>query len=231
MREALHHGEPIELFVTVEAAARQPELLDAARERGVRVDVIDDRSAAALSDTASPQGLLAICVTRTAPLAEALAHPARLAVAVLDASDPGNAGTILRTADAAGASAMVFAGQGVDPFNGKLVRATAGSLFHLDVVDAVSLDDLLAAARRAGMQVLAADAAGAQEIDALAAAGALARPTVWLMGNEAHGLPPEAIAGADATVRIPIHGKAESLNLSVAAGLCLYASARAQRAQ
>lgn len=229
MREALRHGDPSQLLLTAEAAERHPELVAAARERGVRVDLIDDRSAAALSDTASPQGLLAICAATAVPLGEALSPPARLVVAVLDANDPGNAGTILRTADAAGASAMVFAGQGVDPFNGKLVRATAGSLFHLSVVDGVSLDELLAAARARGMQVLAAAADGALELNQLAASGGLSRPTIWLMGNEAHGLPPEAIAGADASVRIPIYGRAESLNLSVAAALCLYASAGAQR--
>lgn len=229
MREALAFGEPIELFATAVAADRHPDLIAQAEAQGVRVDLIGDRTAASLSDTVTPQGLVAVCPLRDVELSVAFGRSPRLAVAVLDASDPGNAGTILRTADAAGADAMVFAGTGVDPFNGKLVRSTAGSLFHLDIVDGPSLEQTVQAARAAGMQVLAAAGEGDIELDDLAASGGLVAPTLWLMGNEAHGLPAEAMAAADRSVRIAIHGKAESLNLSVAAALCLYASARAHR--
>jgi TrmH family RNA methyltransferase len=124
---------------------------------------------------------------------------------------------------------VIFAG-GVDPYNGKAVRASAGSLFHLDVVTGVGVPELLAAARTAGLRALATTGAGSRDLDDIADAGELAAPTLWLFGNEAHGLPADVVAAADASVRVPIHGRAESLNLAVAAAVCLYASARAQRA-
>jgi len=142
-----------------------------------------------------------------------------------DIRDPGNAGTVLRTADAAGAGAVVFAGEAVDPYNGKAVRASAGSLFHLDVVrhhdPRAVVDDL----RKAGLTVYAADAYGRADLDHVP----LDRPTAWLFGSEAHGLPPDLADAADARVRVPIHGRAESLNLAAAAAVCLYASASGQR--
>jgi TrmH family RNA methyltransferase len=144
-----------------------------------------------------------------------------------DVRDPGNAGTVIRTADAAGADAVVLAGSSVDPYHPRTVRASVGSLFHLPLV--MEPDPLAAvrAAREAGLVVLAADGAG--EVDLYAADEQLAQPTAWLFGNEAWGLPDELAAAADHRVRIPIHGQAESLNLATAAALCLYASARAHR--
>lgn len=141
-------------------------------------------------------------------------------------AEPGNLGTIVRTADAAGADAVIQVG-GVDPYNGKAVRATAGSLFHLPIIDA-SAEQLLAGARRAGLTVLATSGAGGCGLDELIEAGVLAEPAAWLFGNEAHGLPESLLAQADHTVRVPIYGKAESLNLAAAVALCLYASAFGQ---
>jgi TrmH family RNA methyltransferase len=139
--------------------------------------------------------------------------------------DPGNAGTVLRTADAAGAGAVVFAGDAVDPYNGKAVRASAGSLFHLDVVRAPEPVAVVRALRAEGYTVLAADGYGPVALpDA-----PLGAPTAWLFGSEAHGLPPELADAADHRVRVPLYGRAESLNLAAAAAVCLYASAAAQR--
>ena len=143
--------------------------------------------------------------------------------------DPGNAGTVLRTADAAGAGAVVFAGDAVDPYNGKCVRASAGSLFHVDVVRAADPRAAVAGAARRRAAVLATTGYGDSDLDDLADAGRLAGPTAWLFGSEAHGLPEELTAAADARVRVPLHGRAESLNLAAAAAVCLYASARALR--
>jgi RNA methyltransferase, TrmH family len=150
-----------------------------------------------------------------------------LAAALVDAADPGNAGTIVRTADAAGAGAVVFAGNSVDPYNGKVVRASAGSLFHVAVVAAHPALDLVAAARAAGYAVLATSSSGAVELDTVQ----LSEPTMWVFGNEAAGLPPAVVRSVDQSVRVPIYGRAESLNLAAAAAVCLYASARAQRAR
>jgi TrmH family RNA methyltransferase len=227
VREALAaEPPPRELFVTGAAAGRHPELLDAARAAGVPVSAVTERAAAALSETASPQGLVARCPFLDVPLERALAPAPRLVVLLADVRDPGNAGTVLRTADAAGADAVVLAGDSVDPYNGKTVRASAGSLFHLPVVRGAPLDAALAAARAAGLTVLAADGAGERDLDELPE---LAGPTAWLFGNEAWGLPAEIGARADARVRIPISPRAESLNLAAAAAVCLFTSARAQR--
>lgn len=217
MREALAAGAVVELFATSEAADRHPELAAGA-------DLISARDAAALSETVTPQGLVAVCKRVDVPLAEAL-RAARLVAVLVEPNDPGNAGTILRTADAAGADAVVLAG-GVDVYNGKSVRASAGSLFHLSVVVDVDVADVFDSS---SLQTLATSGSGADDLDALADGGALARPTMWLFGSEAHGLPDAVLARADRTVRVPIHGRAESLNLAAAAAVCLYASARAQR--
>jgi TrmH family RNA methyltransferase len=149
--------------------------------------------------------------------------------------DPGNAGTVIRAADAAGADLVVLAGESVDVHNPKVVRSTAGSLFHLPVVTGMSLAAAVAELRAAGCHVLAADGTGPLDLDDLlddAGSGAvpdLAGPTAWVFGNEAWGLPEEDRALADAVVRVPLRGKAESLNLATAATVCLYASSRAQR--
>ena len=227
VREALAFpAPPRELFATAAAAARHPELLAAADRRGVPVSAVTDRAAAALSETATPQGLVALCPVLDVPLATALAGRPRLVVVLADIRDPGNAGTVLRSADAAGAGAVVFAGDSVDPYNGKAVRAGAGSLFHLPVVRGAPLAGALAAVRAAGLAVLAADGAGERDLDQLPE---LAGRTAWLFGNEAWGLPAEVGALADARVRIPISPRAESLNLAAAAAVCLFASARAHR--
>jgi TrmH family RNA methyltransferase len=138
---------------------------------------------------------------------------------------------VIRTADAAGSDGVVLADASVDPYNAKCVRATAGSLFHLPVVAGAAFTDVVAAARASGLQVLAADGAGEDDLDALIDDGTLARPTAWVFGNEAWGLPEELRAQCDRVVRVPLHGRAESLNLATAAAVCLYASARAQRAR
>jgi TrmH family RNA methyltransferase len=199
--------------------ARYPGLARA----GVPVSLVTEEAMAALAETVTPQGVVAVCDHLDVPLAQALAAGPRLVVILAGIADPGNAGTVLRTADAAGAGAVVFADDAVDPYNGKCVRAAAGSLFHLAVVRGADAYQIVAACRGAGLRVLAADPYG----DADLYQCALDAPTAWLFGSEAHGLPPDLAATADSRVRIPIHGRAESLNLAAAAAVCLYSSARA----
>ena len=137
---------------------------------------------------------------------------------------------MLRTAvDAAGAHAVVFADASVDPYNGKCVRASAGSLFHLPVVAGARLADAVAMLRDAGLRIVAADGRAGRSLDDPEVQARLAEPTAWMFGNEAWGLPPELVALADEPVAVPIYGRAESLNLAAAAAVCPYASARAQR--
>ncbi|MGH3744942.1 MAG: TrmH family RNA methyltransferase, partial [Mycobacteriales bacterium] len=174
-----------------------------------------------------PQGVVGVAATVDRPLDQALAGSPRLVVVLLDARDPGNAGTVIRTADAAGADAVVLAtgdgGGSVDVHNGKAVRASAGSLFHLPIATG-AWPQVLPALRTAGLRVLATAAHGALDLFAADLGG----PTAWVLGNEAHGLAAEAVEACDAAVAIPIRGRAESLNVAAAAAVCLYASARAQ---
>jgi len=213
----------VEVFATAQATEQYADLAAAAPVW----TLVDDRALASLSDSVNPAGVVAVCRFLDVGLDVALATAPRLVAICADVRDPGNAGTVIRTADAAGADAVILAGSSVDAYNPKTVRATVGSLFHLPVV--VEPDPLaaIAAARAAGLVVLAADGAG--EVDLDRADDLLAGPTAWVFGNEAWGLPPELVEAADHRVRIPIHGRAESLNLSTAAAVCLFASARAQR--
>jgi TrmH family RNA methyltransferase len=216
-----------ELFVTERAANRHPDLIEGS---GVRVSLITERAAAGLSETATPQGVVAVCAALGRPAADVLRNT-RLAAVLIGVADPGNAGSVIRVADAAGAGAVVFAGDTVDPHNGKCVRASTGSVFHLPLGVESDPQRAVDACRQAGLQVLATDAGTGRDLDDVIDAGSLAAPTAWLFGNEAHGLCPELLVAADHSVAIPLHGRAESLNLAAAAAICLYASARAHRRQ
>lgn len=230
VREALDLPDVVvELFATPAALGRYADLADRAVASGVPVSPVDDEAIAVLTETVAPQGLVALCRHLDVPLAAALDPAPRLVAVLADIRDPGNAGTVLRTADAAGAGAVIFAGDTVDPYNGKCVRASAGSLFHTRVVRADNPLAVVDALRAAGLTVFAATGYGATDLDDLADTGGLATPTAWLFGSEAHGLPDELVEAADARVRVPLHGRAESLNLAAAAAVCLYASARALR--
>ncbi|MET9300574.1 RNA methyltransferase [Micromonospora aurantiaca] len=230
VREALARtGTVVELFGTPPALDRYADLAAAAARADVPVSEVTDDALAALAETVAPQGLVAVCRHLDVPLEQALAHGPRLVAVLAGIRDPGNAGTVLRTADAAGAGAVVFAGEAVDPYNGKCVRASAGSLFHVDVVRAADPLAAVEALRAAGLEILATTGYGDSDLDDLADSGRLAAPTAWLFGSEAHGLPEELTGAADARVRVPLHGRAESLNLAAAAAVCLYSSARALR--
>ncbi len=193
----------------------------------VDVTLVDDRALASLSDSVTPAGVVALCRFVDRPTVHVLDGAPRLVAICADVRDPGNAGTVVRTADAAGADAVVLAGSSVDLYNPKTLRASVGSVFHLPIAVEPDPASAVRLAQDAGLRVLAADGTG--DIDLHAAGDVLDAPTAWLFGNEAWGLPPELAALADHRVRIPIHGRAESLNLATAAALCLYESARAHR--
>jgi RNA methyltransferase, TrmH family len=201
--------------------------VSAARDAGADVQLVSGEVMSELAQTVTPQGLLAVCDFVDVPLAALDDSAMRLAALLANVRDPGNAGTVLRTADAAGADAVVFADASVDPYNGKCVRASAGSLFHLPVVAGARLADAVGALRNAGLRIVAADGRSGTTLDDPDTREALRAPTAWLFGNEAWGLPPELLALADQSVAVPIYGRAESLNLAAAAAVCLYASASA----
>ena len=222
VREAITCATVLELFVTERAAQRHPELLEAC---GAPVSLVTERAAAGLSETVAPQGIVAVCAALGRSVAEAV-RGTRLVAVLAGVSDPGNAGTVIRVADAAGAGAVVFAGETVDPHNGKAVRASTGSVFHLPVARDRDVAAVLDACRAAGLTLLAADGHGELDLHGPDAPAVLAGPTAWVFGGEAHGLAPQLAAAADHRVRVPIHGRAESLNLATAAAVCLYASAQ-----
>jgi RNA methyltransferase, TrmH family len=219
----------VELFATSEAAGRHPEILRGARESGARVHLADPQTLDGIAQTVSPQGLVGVCRFTDSPLQDVLAARPRLVAVLAHVRDPGNAGTVLRCADAAGADAVILTDASVDLYNPKTVRASAGSLFHLPVAVGVPVVEAAEGLRGAGVRLLAADGAGERDLDDELDDGAMSGPTGWIFGNEAWGLPEETRALADEVVRVPIHGRAESLNLATAAAVCLYASARAQR--
>ena len=222
-------GLVVEVFASASAGSRQEGLLNGARRAGIPVHLAEDAAVASLSETVTPQGLVAVCRRLTVTLANALGQRPALVAVLVEVRDPGNAGTVIRSADAAGAGAVVLAGAAVDPHSGKCVRASAGSLFHLPVVTDVTACEAVAALKTQGLTVLVADGAGPIDLDSAADLGVLDAPAAWLFGNEARGIPEAVRRTADHVVRIPIHGRAESLNLATAAALCLYASARAHR--
>lgn len=180
-----------------------------------------------MAETDHPQGVIAVCplVTRSWTGYPCASDGVRSGmVVVLDRiSDPGNAGTIIRTADAAGACAVVFTPGSVDPHNGKCVRATAGSIFDIPIFTDVSVHTVLEQARADGVTTLAADGRGDVVLGSPEAAELLSGNVAWVFGNEAHGIDPQVAAEVDARIAIPIRGGAESLNLAAAAAICLYA--------
>lgn len=178
-----------------------------------------------MSDTVTPSGLVAVCEMPTTGLAEVLSGAPRLVAVAVEIGEPGNAGTLIRIADAMGANAVVLAGNSVDPYNGKCLRASAGSIFAIPVIVAPDTSAALGALRGAGLQVLPSVLDGEKSLDDIDQL--LEAPTAWLFGPEAHGLSAEVAAAAHHRVRIPMSGGAESLNVAAAAAICLYQSARA----
>ena len=242
VREALRgaaqvdeHGRPAvvvrRLWWTRRFLERHPDVGELAVTAGIHGVEVGDDDLANAGETTTPQGVLAVCDFLPFDLDDVLAASPRMVVVLAQVRDPGNAGTVIRCADAAGADAVVLSAGSVDAYNPKTVRAAVGSHFHLPVGQDLMLAPTLAAMRAAGLTILAADGGvpGAIDLDEAGDSGLLARPVAWLFGNEAWGLPPADRALADEVVAVPLHGRAESLNLATAAAVCLYATARAQR--
>ena len=217
---ALRRGRVCEVFATEAAADKFGALLS-----GTQVDLVTDKAAKVLSDTVTPVGLVAVCAMPEITLADVLATAPTLVAVPVGISEPGNAGTLIRVADAMGADAVVLAGDSVDPYNGKCLRASAGSIFSIPVVSHQDAAGAVVALKDAGLQALATVLGGSVSLDDVDLSG----PTAWLFGPEAHGLPDDVVALASAGVEIPMAGGAESLNVASAAAICLYQSAAARR--
>lgn len=230
---AIATGVAVELFCTESAMKRFGAVVDAAATAGVSISLVTDRAARSLSDTVTPTGIVALCrsvvrdATKPGAGADARADSdatPRLVAVGQALAEPGNVGTLIRVADALGADEVWLTEGSVDPENPKAVRASAGSLFHVPVVRGVVESDLAERAHRKGLQLVVATGGG--ELSVEEADEALAAPTAWVFGNEAHGVSATLTEDADLRVRIPIRGRAESLNIVTAASICLHTSAR-----
>jgi TrmH family RNA methyltransferase len=223
---ALDAGAEIEsVFVAAEDPGPTPaasDALDRAREGGVRIHQLGPGVMEKVADTVTPQSVLAVVRTPVATLDDLTA--ASFVVVCVDVRDPGNAGAVIRSADAAGADGVVCCSGTVDPFNPKTVRASAGSVLHMPVVAGGEPADVLGAIRGWGMRALAAvahDGSPYTEVDYVG-------PLALVLGNEAAGLPDDLVPLLDGTVTIPMAGRAESLNVSMAAAVLCFEVRRAR---
>jgi len=235
VREALTYRPQlvVELFATPTALERHGDIARAAEEAGIEREFVTEHVLDSMADTVTPQGIVAVCQQFPTSVKDILRPDAdgrapRLLAILEEVRDPGNAGTIIRAADAAGADGVIFSGRSVDLYNPKVVRSSTGSIFHVPVAVGAELEPLIARMHEAGLQVLAADIKGDDLLTARER-GMLAKSTAWLFGNEARGLSDEQLALADGAITVPIYGHAESMNLATAASVCLYESAFAQR--
>jgi TrmH family RNA methyltransferase len=220
--EAIASGSTVhEVFHTFGPETRLLPVIGMARDRGIRLTEVSEAVMARLTSTVTPQGLVAVADFVDVALDD-VPETARTIPILVEVRDPGNAGTIVRSADAADADAVVFTRSSVDIYNEKVVRATAGSLFHVPVVREASVGDTVSDLRGRGFAVLAADPSGAESLYDTD----FSRPTALLFGNEAQGVPEDVLELADRTIRIPIAGRAESLNLAAATAVVMYEAAR-----
>jgi TrmH family RNA methyltransferase len=225
VREALHRpGVAEELFISAGATDVCREL---AVSSPVPVTEVSDEVLAAMGETRVPQGIIAVCRWVTLPLSEVMRPGVSMIVIIDGAGDPGNVGTIIRTAHAAGADGLVMTHDSVDPHNGKCVRATAGSLFHLPISVGADAKEIASLAHEAGISLAVTAADG--EIGLYDLVNRAERPAIgWVLGSEAHGVSEALREVADLTVSIPMFGEAESLNVGSAAAICLFADAAAR---
>jgi TrmH family RNA methyltransferase len=224
---ATHFELLVELYITPAAFDRHTEIVEAAVGGGIDVETASEQVIEAMADTVTPQGVVAVCRQFPVSMRSLLSRSSRLVAILEEVRDPGNAGTIIRAADAAGADGVILTGSSVDAYNPKVVRSTTGSLFHVPVAQNGTLEAAIDAVRAAGLQVFAADVKGD---DLPSVRDLLPAPTAWVFGNEARGLGDAQLDLVDRVVRVPIYGRAESMNLATAASVCLYESAFAQRA-
>ena len=224
-------GAVVELFITEEAAEAHPEFVETVKSARIDWNLVTAEVLAELATTVNSQGVVAVCEAIDVELDSVITKDFQLIVVLSQVRDPGNAGTIIRLADAAGADAVVLTSSSVDIYNDKTVRSTAGSLFHIPVVTGVGLPEVTELARARGLQILAADAnEDAHDLHHPWDTGLdLSARTAWVFGNEAWGMKDADLELCDASAAVPIYGKAESLNLATAASVCIYESARNQR--
>ena len=247
VNEALQYADVTDLFFVKTEESKMGEVIKHAEEKGVRLYQVDDKVMAKLSDTKTPQGVLAVIrmpATRLQQLQPAFVAKKRSVgngndtatalpdvdnnapVVILDRiQDPGNLGTVIRTADAAGAMGIVLLEGCVDAFSPKVVRASMGSLFHLPVVQEVSAEEALTWCYGHGYEPAATAMTGASNLYKTD----LSRKMAFILGNEANGVSEELQAAAETRLFIPMAGLAESMNVAMAAGIILFEGLRQRK--
>lgn len=225
VREALAWGGLRRIMVGPEPTAVAAQLAEAAARQGVPVAAVGGDDMALITDTVHGQGIVGVCGRPSLSLGDIVRH--RLVLILDEVRDPGNVGTLIRTADAFGVDAVITTSGTAEPWAPKAVRASVGSVFHLPIITGVGFQQVVGWASHQGLKLLAADSSG-WPLDEPNVVDLLSGTVAWIVGNEAAGLPPEHLAAADETVAVPMRGRAESLNVAAAAAICLYTTAVAQ---
>lgn len=226
---AIKNGELEFVVVGAEAVPTIRSLAELASGYGIQVYQATGVAIEQLSEARTPQGILAVARRSQLELEQVIDSQSSLIVVLDEARDPGNVGTVIRTADAAGADVVILTGESVDPFNAKAVRASAGSVFNIPVVTGVSVAAVVARLQAANIGSVATSLAGDTDLYEPEFLTSLQDPVAWFLGNEAHGLASGVELMLDRRVRVPILGQAESLNLAVTAGICLYTTLQTRR--
>lgn len=227
---ALGAGVAKEVFMTPDALDRYGALVGQVSHSGIMLSAVTERAMSGLSATVTPPGIVALCRSivhdASVPAEEIDAGARPRIVAIGQAlAEPGNVGTLIRAADALGADQVWLTADSADPEGPKAVRASAGSVFNMPVVRGIQVADVAVRASDAGLSLLVATGDGNIDITSQEGRMLLSAPTAWVFGNEAHGVAAELRDAADARVRIPLRGRAESLNIATAAAICLHSSA------
>ena len=225
LEEALAAGIVVEEVFTT--GGTEP-VVDAAARAGAIVRHVPAEVLARATDTVTPQGVAAVAVRIEVTVADALEamRSGPLGLVLVDVADPGNAGTLVRAAEAAGAAAVLFCGSSVDPSNGKCVRASAGALFHVRVASGGEVRPVLEGLGDLGVRRVATVVHGGAPYDQVDLTG----PMALVLGSEAHGLSPDALALVDERLSIPMAGRSESLNVAMAGSVVCFESLRQRRA-
>lgn len=217
LQEALHAGTPlVEVFV---GETGSDEVVAAARDAGAEIHEVSQSVLRAISDAVTPQGMVGVGELRQATLAD-LDISTGLVLVLEQLRDPGNAGTLIRSASASGCGGVVLTTGSVDPYGPKTLRSAAGAVFRTPLVTKVELDETLDHLRRAGFRAIGADARSSDSVYEMD----LTTPVAVVLGNEAWGLPDTS--GLDVTAGIPMPGDVESLNVGVAGSLFLFETVR-----
>ncbi|MFT4245582.1 MAG: RNA methyltransferase [Micrococcaceae bacterium] len=232
VREALKYhkqysGLVRNIYLSAKAKSNNRDIYTLLKDLELPIFTVTEEILDKISPDNAHQGWIAECNMEgfTKEITALVANNPKLLVYLENLRDPGNVGTIIRVADAAGASGVILSAESVDIFNSKVIRSTAGSLFHLPIVLGQNATAVIASCSKYNIQSLATDGYSPNNLFELES---LSEPTLWVMGNEAHGATDEIKSKVDKTVSIPVYGQAESLNVATAATICLYVSAKEQ---